>query len=515
MAGKPKDMNQVKQLLMMYRQGIGKQTIAKRLGISKNTVKSYLHKLETLPQDYETLISTPEPELEQLFFSGSPSYKEKSRYEVLTVLLPEYAKELKKVGVNRQLLWEEYKEKQPDGYSRSQFCYHLQQYLLTQQSTMVLHHQAGETLFVDFAGKKLSYIEIDTGAVVECEVFVACMPYSDYTFAMVVPSQKSEDFIYCLRCCLEHLGGVPQNIVTDNLKSAVTKTDPYEPGINQVLIDFANHYRTTITPTRTYKPQDKALVENAVKLVYSRVYAKLRNEMFYDINTLNKAVQEKILLHNQTRMQEKKYCRQEAFISKEQPLLKELPKSDFEIKSYKKLKVAKNNHVQLKPENRYYSVPYTYIGKKATVIYTRSMVNIYVDNRQVAVHQRIKAYGYSTIKEHLCSSHQHYLDRSPEYYKTKSQQYSSDFQYLITSIFAQEGKYPEQLYRTCDGLFRLAKQTKPETFNRACQIAVENQQRSYNFILNLIKNKMTEYDQDFTSKPLPRHENIRNSNQFK
>lgn len=515
MAGKPKDMNQVKQLLMMHRQGIGKQTIAKRLGISRNTVKSYLVRQESLSQDIDTLTSLPDPELERLFFSGNPSYKEKSRYEVLMRLLPEYGKELKRVGVNKLLLWEEYIEKHPEGYSRSQFCYHLQQYLLTQQSTMVLHHQPGECLYVDFAGKKTSYVDRETGAIIECEVFVACMPYSDYSFAMAVPSQKSEDFIYCLRCCLEHLGGVPQSIVTDNLKSAVTKTDPYEPDINQVLNDFANHYRTTIIPTRAYKPRDKALVENAVKLVYSRVYAKLRNELFYDISSLNEAIQEKMLLHNQTRMQEKKYCRQEAFISKEQPLLKELPNSDFEIKSYKTLKVAKNNHIQLKPDNRYYSVPYVHIGKKAKVIYTRSMVYIYVENKQVAIHQRVKTYGYSTVKEHLCSTHQYYLDRSPDYYKTRAQKYAEPFQRLMALIFAQEGKFPEQLYRTCDGLLRLANQTEQTTFNQACQIAIEYEQFNYKFILNLINNKMTDHWETTTSKPLPKHDNIRNAKQFK
>jgi transposase len=199
-------------------------------------------------------------------------------------------------------LWDEYIFSNPEGYSRSQFCYHLQQHLYAKKSSMVLTHMPGECLYVDFAGKKMSYVDHQTGEVIECEVFVACLPYSDYGFVLAVPSQKSEDFIFCLKECLSFLGGVPKAIVTDNLKSAVVKTDRYEPDINRVLEDFANHYGTTICPARAYKPQDKALVENTVKLIYNRVYARLRNDTFFDIHSLNRAMHEKMLLHNQTRM---------------------------------------------------------------------------------------------------------------------------------------------------------------------------------------------------------------------
>jgi transposase len=261
-----------------------------------------LSKFGELHKEIDELLEFSEPELEKLFFAGNPSYKERNRYEILQDLLPHYEQELKRRGVNRQLLWDEYIFSNPEGYSRSQFCYHLQQHLYAKKSSMVLTHMPGECLYVDFAGKKMSYVDHQTGEVIECEVFVACLPYSDYGFVLAVPSQKSEDFIFCLKECLSFLGGVPKAIVTDNLKSAVVKTDRYEPDINRVLEDFANHYGTTICPARAYKPQDKALVENTVKLIYNRVYARLRNDTFFDIHSLNRAMHEKMLLHNQTRM---------------------------------------------------------------------------------------------------------------------------------------------------------------------------------------------------------------------
>lgn len=516
MAGKLKEMSQVKQLLRMYQQGIGKQTIAKRLGISRNTVKSYLFKAKNSPKRMDALLELSDPELEGLLSPGNPSYKERSRYETLQVLLPDYAKELKGVGVSKQLLWEEYKSAYPEGYSHSQFCYHLQKYSETQKSSMVLKHNAGECLYVDFAGKKMSYVDRETGEIISCEVFVACLPFSDYGFALAIPSQKSEDFIHCLQSCLKHLGGVPKAIVTDNLKSAVVKSNKYEPNINQVLTDFANHYSTTVCPTRAYKPQDKALVENAVKLVYSRVYARLRHDLFFCITSLNQAIQEKMLLHNQTRMQEKPYCREEVFLSTEHPLLSQLPESDFEIKHYKTLKVAKNNHIQLKPDNHYYSVPYVHIGKQSKVIYTRTMVYIYVDNKQVAAYQRIKNFGYTTKKEHLCSAHQYYLDRSPDYYKTRATKYSKTFYRLIECVFAQD-KYPEQLYKTCDGLLQLARRTNRDDFDKSCEMALENDQYGYHFLLRIIENKMYDnYDntEGTTTKPLPDHPNKRGKESF-
>lgn len=507
-------MSQIKQLIRLYRQGKGKKTIARELGISKNTVKAYLNKLESGQLDIGALLTLDEPVLEAKFFVGTPSYKEKSRYEHLKSRLPYYAKELGKTGVTRYLLWQEYLQENPDGYRQTQFCHHLNQYLKAQNPAMVLKHSAGEKLFIDFAGKPLSYINRETGEIIDCQVFVACLPYSDYSFAMAVRTQNIEDFVYALTCCLKNIGGVPQTLVPDNLKSAIVKADRYEPGVNIVLEDFANHYGTTVTPTRARKPQDKALVENQVKLIYSRVYAKLRNRYFFDIHSLNRAISQLILQHNQTRMQQKDYCREEKFISDEKHRLKPLPESQFEIKHYKELKVAKNNHILLGEDKHYYSVPYTYIGLKVKVVYTRNIVNIYAKGEKIATHLRSLQKGtYTTERGHLCSTHKHYLDRSPEYYLSKARGLNMLYT-LFQNIFNQN-KYPEQLYRTCDGLLSLSKKSDKTDFEKACQIAIDNQIYSYQFISNILKNKMLDTQQKTIDFPLPKHSNIRGAEKYK
>jgi transposase len=515
MAGKPKRMGQIKQMILLRQQGIGVKTIARELGMSKNTVKTYLQKIEALKSSTEELLRLDDPVLEIKFLAGTPSYKQ-DRYDEIKSNLDYYFEELKKPGVTRHLLWEEYRAEHPDGYAYTQFCHHLNQYLRAQKPSMVLTHIAGDKLFIDFAGKTYPYVDLQTGEVVQCQVFVACLPYSDYGFVMVVPSQSIHDFLYALECCLHQLGGVPKAIVCDNLKSAITKAHRYDPDVNTALEDFANHYQTTIVPARVRKPQDKALVENHVQLVYSRVYAKLRKLEFLDLQSLNKAFGQKMLEHNQTRMQQKDYCREEKFLSDEKHTLKPLPAEGFEVKYYKELKVAKNNHVYLSCDKHYYSVPYAYIGQKAKVIYTRSMVYIYIKGERVAVHKRSCRRGtYTTCKEHLCSQHQHYGDRSPDYYKKLARSKSEVLYLVFDQMFSREGIYPELLYRSCDGLLSLCRYSDPELFGTACQMAIDYNNCNYHFINNIVKNKMVTGPGQIDAKSLPEHKNIRGAASYR
>lgn len=514
-------MSQIKQLLLLHQQGKGKKTIARILGMSKTTVKVYLDKLQGLTASNKgvkaltiaDLVKLESPVLEAKFHPGNPAYKQE-RYEHLKANLDFYLSELKRTGVNKSLLWEEYRRQYPDGYSHSQFCYHLQQHQVASKPSMVLEHKPAEKLFIDFAGKKLSYVDKQTGGLIGCQVFVACLPYSDYSFAMAVHSQSTVDFLYALTCCLQALGGVPQALVPDNLKAAVVKSNRYEPAINKALEDFANHYGTTVVPARAKRPQDKALVENQVKLIYSRVHARLRHMQFFDLRSLNLAIAERVKAHNQTRMQQKPWCREEKFLAEEKKLLSPLPAERFEMKTYKELQVAKNNHIYLSENKHYYSVPYKLIGTKVKVIYTREMVYIFSKGKQVAVHIRsYQAGGYTSYNDHLCSQHQHYRDRSPQYYLRTAEDKSELLHKLISLIFTQN-RYPEQLYKTCDGLLSLQRKTGPGLFDKACQIAIDHQNYTYAFIKNILENKMTEQEPVLPGKPLPKHGNLRGKEHY-
>jgi transposase len=508
MAGTPKRMSQIKQLIQLHHQGKSIKNIARSLGMSKNTVKVYLQKIASSELNLQALLKLDDPILEGAFHAGNPAYKDE-RYGHFIGKLDYFEKELGRIGVTKHLLWEEYRQAYPLGYSHSQFCFHLTQQLIARKPSMVLQHIAGEKLFIDFAGSRLSFIDRETGQIIYCQVFVACLPYSDYSFCMAVRSQCVEDFIYALDCCLRDIGGAPKVLVPDNLKAAIIKASNYEPDVNIALEDFANHYGTTVIPARPRKPKDKALVENQVKLIYTRVYAKLRNQQFFDLASLNTAIREKIRDHNQTRMQQKPYCREENFLANEKHLLGLLPEESFEMKYYRELKVAKNNHIYLAKDKHYYSVPFAFTGSQVQVIYTRTMVKIYAKGAQIAVHVRdYKMGGYTSNKEHLCSNHNHYLGRSPDYYKAKAKERSETLHQLVQLVFEQQ-RHPEHLYRTCDGLLSMQRKTDKEIFKKACQMAIEHKNYSYSFVLNILKNKMTEQQQTKQDQPLPGHINIR------
>ena len=514
MAGKTRPMSQIKQLLQLHRQGHKVKFIARSLGISKNTVKTYLKKVALSGAEISALLELDDPVLESRFFAGNPAYLD-DRFEDFKARLDFFEKELERPHVTKRLLWQEYRQQYTRGYGYTQFCYHLSQQLVARKPSMVLTHKPAEKLFVDFAGDKLAYIDRGTGEIIWCQVFVASLPYSDYGFAMAVGSQSIEDFLFALGHCLEELGGVPQVLVPDNLKSAIIKASRYEPEVNRAMEDFANHYNLAIVPARVHKPRDKALVENQVRLIYNRVYAKLRDQQFFSLHDLNTAIKEYVRLHNQTRMQQKPYSRQEKFLAEEKALLGPLPLIPFELKYYCDLKVAKNNYIYLARDKHYYSVPYAYIGQKVKVIYTRSMVRIYARGEQIALHQRDYRSGiYSTVKEHLCSHHQHYLQRSPEFYTSQAQKKSEILSLLFERMFS-DGRHPEQHYRSCDGLLSLCRKTDSETFENACSLAIELQNYSYGFVRNVIENKTAQQPQATVDKPLPAHENIRGREYYK
>lgn len=513
MSGKVTTMSKIKQLIQLHDRGVSNRKIAATLGLNKGTVNEYVNKLPSIGMSTAELLHIDDPVLEGKFCAGTAAFTD-SRFGEFKELLPYFERELGRKHVTRYLLWREYLEKHPSGYRYTQFCHHLNQQLVVRKATAILDHSAGERMFVDFAGERLEYVDSATGEIIKCQVFVACLPYSDYSFCMAVPSQSTDDFLYAISCALKAFGGVAQILVPDNLKAAVIKSDRYEPKLNQVLEDFANHYGFVVCPTRVRHPKDKAKVESQVRIIYSRVYAKLRNQTFYSIEELNKALSEKTLEHNQTRMQRCDYSRQERFIASEKDKLRPLPLTDFEKKYYAELKVESNCCIYLARDKHYYSVPYQHIGEKVQVIYTRTLVKIYYRSKLVATHQRTVGHGYTTVKEHLCSTHRFYRERSAEFYINEAGKKSDTFKALIVNIFNKRNYPPELSYKTCDGLLSLSRKTNPVYFEEACQTAIEVEKFSYCFVRDLIQTRYKSSERE-KYKPLPKITEVRGKHYYK
>lgn len=507
-------MSQIKQILQLHMQGKKNKTIADALGVARKTVRKTLERAHAGGCSIDDLLALDDPGLESRLYAGNAAYTEE-KFESLKTRLDYYAAELQRPHVTKRLLWEEYKSEFPDGYGHSQFQHHLLQHLRAKNPTMVLEHKPGEKLMIDFAGKTTSYIDRDTGEIITCQLFVACLPYSNYFFAIAVPSQKLEDFIYALTCCIAFLGGVTAVIVPDNMKTAVAKASRYEPDINQALEDLANHYGCAVLPTRVARPRDKGAVENHVKIAYTQVYARLRNRQFFSLDDLNKAILECVHRLNQTRMQNKDFSREDLFLAEEKQLLRPIPADHFEIKYYREYTVAKNCHIRLSQDRNYYSVPYTIVGEKVKVIYTRTLVQIYYQGNRVAVHTRDRApHKYTTVKEHLASYHQHWLDRSPDYYIRNAARISDKLSELIKRKFDQD-IYPELLYNSCDGILAAARKAESEKLDRACEIALDTGVYSLRFLERVLKyNILTAAQESVNSTPLPKHQNVRGKDYY-
>lgn len=523
MAGKPVDMSKIKQVLLLSEDKVSNRQIAKELGINKETVGNYVRFFHNDTLSLKELLKMEGPELEFRFRAGNPAYTD-VRHQSFLDMLPHFKESLKDKHMTRYLAWEEYIGKHPNGYRKSQFFHHLKQHLVASKPTTSLTetYVAGEKLFADFAGDPLSYIDLDTGEIIKVQVFVATLPYTDYGFALCVPSQKVEDFLYAIAKCLEFLGGVPKILVTDNLKSAVVKADRYEPTLNKALEDMGNHYHFVTIPCKPYSPTHKGLVENHVKLVYRRVYAKLRNRQFYSIEELNVAVAEKMLEHNQTRMQQRPYSRQEQFFAAEREDLAPLPCEPFQMKFYCDLQVRNDGFVYLARDKHYYSVPYVHIGKRSRVIYTRTLVKVFVDGELVATHERYIGFGRTYLQEHLASNSRAILERSVGYYEAKAERCSQPLKQLISDMFldlAQRSLPPEFKYQTCDFMLSLQRKTRWETFDQACLIAIENRAYTGKFLQNVINNLAQAKQQEGNDKrknPEPTgHENMRGGSYYK
>ena len=476
MAGKTIDMSRIKQLLQLKKLGLSNRQIAKELKISRDKTNEYVRMAELDSLDIDALLRLDDPVLEKRFHPGNPAYTD-SRMETFLELLPDFVEQLSHKHVTRQLVWEEYKRTHPDGYEKSQFYFHLSQNLKARKTpTSVLQHDPGKELFVDFAGDTLGYVDVETGELIRVQTFISTMACTDYTFAICVPSQKTEDFLYALAKALEFYGGVPRIIVPDNLKAAVIKSDRYEPVLNKAMEDMGNHYGFVTIPCQPVRPTHKAKVENQVQVIYHRIYARLRNRQFFSLEELNSAVAEYLTCHNQTRMQQRPYTREEHFHAIEKPELRPLPATPYQMKRYAEVTVQQNGHVYLSCDKHYYSVPYTLVGNKAKIIFTSSLVKIYVRGECVATHRRDRSYGYTSQDEHLASNTLAFTRRSASYYKTRAKSVSESLFRLFDAMFSSTSATypPEYYYRTCDMMLRLQRNHPCDIFDEACEICTEN-----------------------------------------
>jgi transposase len=492
---------------LRLRMGLGINQIAGACNISKSTASTYVNKIEELQLSYEELAFLDEEALYKLLFpvvAETPvSDKVMPDFEYLT-------KELKKKGVTLQLLYEEYRRDNPNGYSRSQFYEKYRKYAKKLNPVMRFNHKAGQKMFEDFSGDRPHYINPETGEAVEAELFVTALGASSYTFACALADQKVENFIKGNIKALEYYRGCPECIVPDNLKSGVKSACYYDPEINRTFADMAEHYNVAVVPARAGKPRDKAKVENAVLQAQRRILATLRNRSFFSLHELNEAIMEEVEKLNRRPMAVTGKSRRELFEEIEKPALRPLPAERFEIYNYKTpTKLHIDYHVEV--EKSYYSVPYTLIGEYVDVKYNSRVVEVYHNKRRVASHVRTYKKGkYITEDSHMPHEHRQYLEWTPERIKNWGGKIGSYTKTMMQRIM--EGrKHPEQGFRSCLGIIRLSKQYTPERVESACKRALAVDACNYRSVKSILQTGLDKvaYLDEHKETKLIEHPNIR------
>ena len=344
------------------------------------------------------------------------------------------------------------------------------------------------------------------------------MPYSGYSYIAALPDASLPHLVKALNGCLGYFGGVPASLKTDNMKQMVSKSCRYEPVFTDMIQQWALHYNITLLAARVGKPKDKAMVEGAVKLAYQRIYAPLRDKVYFSLEELNAAACQQLALHNSRPMYKKEYSRHQLFTEQEQSLLQLLPDHSYMLKHSAEAKVQRNYHIVLGEDWHYYSVPCSYIGKTVKAVYDTDTVEIYYAHQRIALHKRsYKRHGYTTYKEHMPEAHRHYQQGwDPDYFRRQAAAIGSATSQYVDKLL-QSRQFSEQAYLACRGLLRLGKTYGHGRLEAACNRALQGETYAYRIINNILANNLDQQKLPGDDDPLfqlPPHDNLRGQTAF-
>jgi transposase len=512
-------MQQIRQIIHHLQRGLSGRKIARELDLSRNTVKLYTDRIAGCSYPLNELQKLDDRALSAIAYPSLEKLAQAPRRSELTTHIPDFLEDLKGTGVTRRLLWEEYKKKFPQGYEYTQFCELLSREQKLNNATMHFEYRPGDLLLVDFAGDMLSYVDKQSGEVISCPVLVCVLPFSGYGYAIALANATLPLVVKGLNQCLAFFGGAPMNFKSDNMKQIVQKSCRYEPVFTEMIQQWALHNSLTLLAARVRKPRDKAPVESEVKLVYQRIFAPLRNEVFFSLSELNEAVLRQLSIHHERAFQKKEANRATRFKELESPHLQALPPQPYCMRHSACYKVQKNYHIILGEDWHQYSVPFSYIGKQVDVTYDTDIVEVFFQHKRIALHTRsYKKHGYTTTAEHMPEGHRLYQEQKgwdADYFLSQAAKTGA-----CTSLYVQamlnSKRFTEQTYNGCLGILRLTRSYGPERMEAACARALRGRTYSYRTIQNILSANLDKLEPGAAPDlfSLPAHDNLRGPDAF-
>lgn len=415
-------------------------------------------------------------------------------------------REMKKKGITLFLLWEEYKMENPDGCMYTQFCEKYRTYRKNNSVYMRKFYKAGEKMLVDWAGLTMKYSN-ERGIEKTVYVFVAILPASSYLYAQPLADMKMENWIEGHVNAFEYFGGVTQILVPDNTKTAVIKASRYEPELNRTYREMADYYGTVIIPARPNKPRDKGPVETGVQIVERRIISKLRNKKFLSLEEMAEAFGDELEIVNNQPFQKQPGSRRSVFLETEQHELKKLPVKRYEYAQFKQVKVGFDYHAALN-KNQYYSVPYQFAGQIVLIRSTLHIVEVFFEGERIACHIKNTdpRKRFITDDSHMPDNHKAVSDWSPQRFISWAAKIGDKTKEYISSLLGSR-EHPQQAFRTCAAILRLASSTTKERMEEACALAMARDIYSYSYFAQLLENQKKQ-------EPLI-HENLRGKEYYK
>ena len=492
-------------------EGLSRHQVSAATGMPRSTVINCLSRATAAGLTWPLPEGMDDRALEELLYRRPAAPPASRRPQ------PDWAEihtELRHKGVTLQLLWMEHKEREPDGYQYTQFVHHYRRWAARLDVVLRQDHRAGEKLFVDFAGQTLPITDSRTGVQTPAELFVAVLGASNYTYAEATRSQKLEDFVASTVRTFEFLGAVPEVVVPDQLRSAVSGPHRYEPDINPTYLEMAQHYSVTVIPARPRKPRDKAKVEGGVLIVQRWVVAALRNRTFFSLGELNAAIRELIERLNARPFKRLDGCRRSAFEALDRPVMRPLPARRYEVADWKHAKVHVDYCVTY--DHRHYSVPYALVGEAVEIRATVSVVEVLHKGVRVACHARHHGPkgAASIVDEHRPRAHREYGKWPPERVVSWAASIGGHVGEVAAAIMGRR-THPETGYRACLGVIRLADRYGRERVDAACARAMSIGSPSFKSVQAILKSGL---DRAPLAEPPARdaidHDNIRGASYF-
>lgn len=475
-------MRRIKEVLRLWAAGRSQREIARVIGTARSTVGEYLKRAERAGIGWPVPSELDEASLERALFPPPPALPTSARGE------PDFAlvhRELKKKSVTLFLLWEEYKAAHRDGFQYSWFCAHYRAFAAKVDLVMRQSHRAGETTFVDYAGHSVPIVDRETGELREAQIFIAVLGASNYTFAEATWTQTLPDWIGSHQRAFAFFGGVTATVVPDNLKAGVTRAHRYEPELNPTYAELAAHYGVVILPTRVGKPRDKAKVEVGVQVVERWILARLRNQTFFSLPELNRAIADLLPLLNERAFKKLPGSRRALYEQLDRPVLRPLPAQAYVFAIWKKARVNIDYHVEL--ERHYYSVPYQLVRAEVDARMSEHTVEIFHRGQRVASHRRSRQRGrYTTVAAHMPRPHREYAEWTPRRLVEWAKKTGPATGELISLILTRR-RHPQQGFRSCLGILRLGKSYGDTRLEAACRRALHIGAASYKSIESILK----------------------------